>query len=494
MSRLYDRVMAHGCETLTLRDVLEISYESDEFRGLVADQLQEELGREAQPEEINERVAAIYAAARRTPSTDTYEIGSFDEAVVISADEVADYWASLPVGTNIMDLLDILAPPFERLFVEFQKRPNPMRLESWGVLIGTVPTEGDDGWVLGASLVGELRKGRPVGPVARWIVPLDESGRPRRGDEEGHDSMYAFPFQFADYPEEDAWRLTNVIGPLLFVPALFAISLMHCKNVDVRPFDPAERVSRKHERKHGRPLTRYYVLDIQPIRGILDKEGEAQTKGLRHALHICRGHFKTYDEDARLFGRHVGTYWWPSHVRGSAEKGVVEKDYRIRLEQGLGREYRVADEHPEIARTAAENVGLDPDLGGRGLRAHNVTQNLLAKAVEDAGWEPRRPKPEEPQYDLAWDAGDTIWVAEVKSIAPQNEERQLRLGLGQVIRYRQLLAAEGRNVKALIATERRPSDSSWRELLAQEAVVLVWPGQMAVGNLSQPKPTARTGG
>jgi hypothetical protein len=62
--------------------------------------------------------------------------------------------------------------------------------------------------------------------------------------------------------------------------ALFAVSLLHCKNVGLRPVDPPGRLSRKHERKHGRPLTRYHVLDIAPMRRILDSEGEAQTKGL----------------------------------------------------------------------------------------------------------------------------------------------------------------------------------------------------------------------
>lgn len=112
-----------------------------------------------------------------------------------------------------------------------------------------------------------------------------------------------------------------------------------------------------------------------------------------------------------------------------------------------------------------------------------MTQNLLARAVEEVGFKPRRPKPDEPQYDLAWESGDITWVAEVKSITPQNEERQLRLGLGQVIRYRQLLSAAGLTVQAMIATEREPSDSTWAELLAEEKVVLVWSGRMEIANL-----------
>ena len=53
------------------------------------------------------------------------------------------------------------------------------------------------------------------------------------------------------------------------------------------------------------------------------------------------------------------------------------------------------------------------------------------------------------------------WVAEVKSITPQNEERQLRTALGQVLRYAQLLEDEGRMVKTVIATEAKPNDTTW---------------------------------
>jgi hypothetical protein len=212
-------------------------------------------------------------------------------------------------------------------------------------------------WILGASLIGEWRKQHPVGPIARWLVRLDSRGRAmREGLLPGLSTMFAFPLDIPDFDERDAYSFTNSLGPSFLGPALFAISLMHCKNVDVRPVDPPERVSRSHERKHGRPLTRYHVLDIQPMRRIFDREGEAHTRGLRHALHICRGHFKTYGPEAPLLGKHTGTYWWPAQVRGTADEGVVEKDYRIRLDQRLGR-YIKADEHPEIQPTAPEHTG-----------------------------------------------------------------------------------------------------------------------------------------
>ena len=36
----------------------------------------------------------------------------------------------------------------------------------------------------------------------------------------------------------------------------------------------------------------------------------------RQALHICRGHFKTFTDIAPLFGKLRGTYWWADHIRG----------------------------------------------------------------------------------------------------------------------------------------------------------------------------------
>jgi hypothetical protein len=61
-----------------------------------------------------------------------------------------------------------------------------------------------------------------------------------------------------------------------------------------------------------------------------DANGGKDGISLAKALHICRGHFKNFD-DKPLFGKLTGTYWWQPHVRGTAEAGIVEKDYRIKL-------------------------------------------------------------------------------------------------------------------------------------------------------------------
>lgn len=138
----------------------------------------------------------------------------------------------------------------------------------------------------------------------------------------------------------------------------------------------------------------------------------------------------------------------------------------------MGVPYRQADE--EAATSSRDPFSVDPAIVERGIRAHAATQNALADWVEKAGLDPRSPLPHEPNFDLAWWQGDTAWVVEVKSLTISNEEKQLRLGLGQVLRYRQLFASTGPAV-AVLAVEREPTDPTWDGLCKELEVRLVWP-------------------
>lgn len=136
-----------------------------------------------------------------------------------------------------------------------------------------------------------------------------------------------------------------------------------------------------------------------------------------------------------------------------------------------GAAYRRADE--DVAVSVAEPMPRDPALTERGLRGHRATQNALADALVEAGIEPLSPSSRDPDWDIAWRQDRTLYIAEVKSLTASNEERQLRLGLGQVLRYRQRASDPG-SVAVLVA-ERRPTDESWLRLCEQLQVQLVWP-------------------
>lgn len=113
-------------------------------------------------------------------------------------------------------------------------------------------------------------------------------------------------------------------------PILMALNFIHCKNVEQITNNIDSKLIKVRQKRNKPYFEKYYTLAIDPIRKILNTEGEAESKGLAHALHICRGHFKDYTEKG-LFGKIKGTFWWPATLRGNEEVGKITKDYEIKI-------------------------------------------------------------------------------------------------------------------------------------------------------------------
>lgn len=105
------------------------------------------------------------------------------------------------------------------------------------------------------------------------------------------------------------------------------LSFLHCKNVSCSEIANTGRARSK--KLTAIPDVVYKVLDIEPMRARLRSEGDIDRNGTARAMHICRGHFASYSEEGPLFGKHVGSFWIPSHVRGKENNGVVIKDYKL---------------------------------------------------------------------------------------------------------------------------------------------------------------------
>jgi hypothetical protein len=138
-------------------------------------------------------------------------------------------------------------------------------------------------------------------------------------------------------------------------------------------------------------------------------------------------------------------------------------------------DYQPANEAPTTE--PRQPFSVDPNQVDRALGAHAATQNALAAWVRSKGMSPLRPGGSAADFDLAWDDGVTLAVAEVKSLTPSNETGQLRLGMGQVLHYGMLLGTNGRATRAVLAVERAPTDPRWVALCAAHGVTLVWPGE-----------------
>lgn len=439
--------------------------------------------------ELERRINFEYSKylASEPIANETFDSIMLDDAPIFAADDVATYVYNLPKGTNFSDVVSSMAPPFDNFFIEFQNVPCPNNenLNAWGVLVTTNPdpneVKRDNGdavkprWLLNLLLFLEPVKGKPFGPVAKYFLGLAEDGTWFRHNDGGVFWCGSLvQFGKSDLPEDIQEKYGDYYAQFCF-PALLTISFLHCRNIELRPVTPSDKQSRSYQKKHGKDLVRYHVLDIRPIRQLLDRYRRGESSDLRRALHICRGHFKTFSPDAPLLGKAIGTYWWGPQVRGSREEGIVLKDYRVSAPSKIGQSYREANENiPKNGRTVV--VTKDPDSDGRGLAAHNKTQNLIANIIRSMGIFPRSPKQGESEFDIAWETAKALFVCEVKSLLPENEERQLRMAIGQVIRYRQKLSAMGHEpVMAIIATEKPPEDNSWNELCIDEGILLVWP-------------------
>ncbi len=118
---------------------------------------------------------------------------------------------------------------------------------------------------------------------------------------------------------------------------------------------------------------------------------------------------------------------------------------------------------------------IDLDALEKGTQRHEATRKALADFIAANGGEPREPGKAAP-FDLGWrDQDGTIWIAEVKSLARTTETQQLRLGLGQVLDYRQAIATPDVPIRAALVIEQKPSDLRWVEVCAAVGVVLAWP-------------------
>jgi hypothetical protein len=178
------------------------------------------------------------------------------------------------------------------------------------------------GLVLTADLVKlHVDDDRPHGPYSQVRVFTDLRGTPI-------DEVQGCAF-FSDRADKVEDYGCFIDWQVLGVPAFLAICFMACKNVVVDTIDPDVRLNRERRKNGMKPFLRYHVINIEPMKKVLRTEGRSESEGLRRALHICRGHFSTYSEEKPLFGKVAGTFWIPSHVRGSIKEGVVVSDYRV---------------------------------------------------------------------------------------------------------------------------------------------------------------------
>ncbi len=263
---------------------------------------------------------------------------------VIVVDNVADYFYG-PDGRHAeawtLEHFPNIAPPFEQWLMEFRRGPQCIvgavfhaeRLDADGIVEQAKHFASMPAWWVEVIFLAAAQKTDPLSLCGQMQFAVDGRGAVARIF---HQNGQEVPFiASSDHPvwqglerKQQQAQMASCARGILY-PALLALSFMHCKNVARVEVQPPPKLSRAHARRHGAPLVKYYTLQIDPMREVLRREGDSERVGLKKALHICRGHFAHYD-DKPLFGKYQGTFWRPSHVRGSGQHGIVVKDYAVK--------------------------------------------------------------------------------------------------------------------------------------------------------------------
>lgn len=299
---------------------------------------------------------SILKKMKTNPDFDSIAIGKFyAQSIELKIQNIIDYyWHGTDEKFEFITDFPCIVPPWPNIWLEWE-HPNRIRLK--GKLH---EIKGDR---LGKFAVLVLTQEDPKSsliPEAKWRTEfhcfypyqrfpfigsfqyfIDEKGNGivKQIQAEGDEVKYYLPRQLS--PDYIPYASTQGLSPAEFMqhmeaafvwPIWLAFSFCHCKNITLKEHAPNKKESAHHRRLHGMPLTKYYTLEIDPMKKILQSEGNIEANGLKKALHICRGHFAEYGPDfgkGKLFGKHEGRFWIPQHMKGSSEQGIIHKDYSV---------------------------------------------------------------------------------------------------------------------------------------------------------------------
>lgn len=113
----------------------------------------------------------------------------------------------------------------------------------------------------------------------------------------------------------DALNIAAMVGQFL-----------NCRNVElveVLPASIASNPKKRRKRLSNPSRTKYRVIKVNQMGRKQTPHERAGAPGSPRRQHMRRGHFKTYEPDAPLFGKIAGTFWWGPALCG--EGGHLEQ-------------------------------------------------------------------------------------------------------------------------------------------------------------------------
>ncbi len=273
----------------------------------------------------------------------------YDQSICIDASSVARYIAEddLRSHVNLKEIMPPIAAPALFPWIEFDNPfgceldwfpsrendylPNGRQDRRYAVSLsfldnGELPERYRESarWAVRLELFVDRDEWPHAWPHSTAWIYLDERGR----------FLDESPM---DYEQSPLWpgHPDAAMYPLIwriFEMPIYALALMSCRNVSLEDAPVPPRHIRRRMQHDNEPIARFKTLVIDPSRVIRPNllAGPSSNDKRIRPFHIARGHFVTYTDERKLFGKYSGTFWKPAHVRGTLDEGEVIKDYRVK--------------------------------------------------------------------------------------------------------------------------------------------------------------------
>lgn len=265
----------------------------------------------------------------------------------VDATNVAQFWAGS--SQQVWDLKDYpcCAPPWD-LFTVFWREPP---VSEWNTAGRELPEplgqETESAFLAKATETAGLTRERVrqlVGLNGQLEVPLMESKWLIEGEYflQIHGVPRFWPARFYAFVRGDGRLIHHAAAPYAhgwgdalqhamatMGPLYLAVSFANCRNV-TQGEHVIEKRGAKFKKRSRCPRITYKTLEIDGQKKVMAEAVEESGGSIQKALHICRGHFATYTDEAPMFGKHTGTFWVPMHTRGKRSQGRVIKDYHVK--------------------------------------------------------------------------------------------------------------------------------------------------------------------